>query len=567
MSVITGLTKPILFPYLNVSLNVYSISVDLGIIRAAITAPATWTLPNMSLLKHGAFLWIDNQTSFTITVVPSGSDVINGDTSFIISNGNFATLFTGSEWNATSSPIPPSGTSTNTNYGLQTLASITTGIDDSAFGYQSMQFTTTGSDNTSVGYRSLRNNITGDNNSAFGDDALVLNTTGTDNVAVGENCLAANTTGNGNTAIGKAALQSNTTANDNVAVGTSSLNSNTTGADNVAIGPAALYGNTIGSSNIAIGINSLSSCVDGGNNISIGTGTLGGLTNGSGVIAIGDGALSTANGDNNICVGTSCGAFLSGNTCTAFGYQALQQSTVNNLCAFGDNALKVSTSGTFNCAFGSSALIANSTGNNNSVFGSGSGVNLTTGSGNTFVGEASGLGSITGSNNTCVGLSANVNGAALTNSTCLGNNATATSSNTMVFGNGTVGSSLNNTFTGPITTIGKQNAVTNFIASGTILTANLSTGIITATGAGGYTLTLDSTSNIIAGIFPGNTPLGSIFKLGVSNGSTGSITINSGDGSTTFSLGIPVMTAGTAVNPTFRILYLRLSASGAIVIS
>src|SRR6185437_16346595 len=175
MSVVTGEAKPTLFPYLAVSSMFYTIDkTNIGIIRALITGNGTWNLPALSSLKHGAFLWIDNQTSFPITLHAAGSDLINGNSSYVINNNSFATIYTSTQWNASfeagGGGVTPG--STNTGYGFQTLISLSSGTNNSAFGYQAMQNNQTGSTNTSFGSLALQSNIAGSQNSAFGAGAL-----------------------------------------------------------------------------------------------------------------------------------------------------------------------------------------------------------------------------------------------------------------------------------------------------------------------------------------------------------------------------------------------------------
>lgn len=269
MSVVSGRPKPLLVPYLAVSSNVYTVGVDLGIIKASPTANATWTLPALSSLQKGAFLWIDNQTGFTITLSPSGTDTINGAVSYVISSGSFGTLYTGSQWNASAYIVPPSGTSTNTNNGTQSLASLTSGTDDTAVGYQSMQYTTTGSDDTAVGYQALRNNVSGNTNSAFGSTSLLANTTGANNSAFGYAAGASNTIGTGLTAVGSNSLNAST-GNNNTAVGYNSGLIISSGSSNTAIGQGAFPALTSGSTNIAIGSGSGAVLTTGSNNIYLG---------------------------------------------------------------------------------------------------------------------------------------------------------------------------------------------------------------------------------------------------------------------------------------------------------
>ncbi|HXT83789.1 MAG TPA: hypothetical protein VN704_05580, partial [Verrucomicrobiae bacterium] len=199
MSVVTGEAKPTLFPYLAVSSMFYTIDkTNIGIIRALITGNGTWNLPALSSLKHGAFLWIDNQTSFPITLHAAGSDLINGNSSYVINNNSFATIYTSTQWNASfeagGGGVTPG--STNTGYGFQTLISLSSGTNNSAFGYQTMQFNNSGSNNSALGYQAMQNNQTGSTNTSFGSLALQSNIAGSQNSAFGAGALNNNLASN-----------------------------------------------------------------------------------------------------------------------------------------------------------------------------------------------------------------------------------------------------------------------------------------------------------------------------------------------------------------------------------
>jgi hypothetical protein len=128
-----------------------------------------------------------------------------------------------------------------------------------------------GIDNTFVGKGSGNFTMTGTGqNSGFGVDTLAAVTTGTNNTAVGFGTLADDTTGFNNTAVGVNALITNTTGFNNTAVGVTALANNTIGFQNIALGLNALLNNTTGSNNIAIGISAGTSLITGSNNIYIG---------------------------------------------------------------------------------------------------------------------------------------------------------------------------------------------------------------------------------------------------------------------------------------------------------
>lgn len=257
MSVVSGKPKPLLVPYLVVSSTTYTIGTDLGILKPFIGANATWTLPALSSLQKGAFLWIDNQNGFTITLVPSGTDTINGAASYIVSSGSFGTFYTGSQWNAGAYVIPPSGTSTNTNMGTQSLASVTVGTNDTAFGYQALEFNTTGSSNTGIGYQALNTNVSGASNTALGKSSLPSVTTGSNNIGIGLNSGNNLTIGSGNIYIGSSASSASET--NVIRLGDPSMQTETYIAGGYSITNetvSAMAANVLSAANIVGGISS-----------------------------------------------------------------------------------------------------------------------------------------------------------------------------------------------------------------------------------------------------------------------------------------------------------------------
>jgi hypothetical protein len=128
----------------------------------------------------------------------------------------------------------------NLGVGNDTLKSITSGGNDTAFGHGVMSATTIGSAN-----------------SGFGDGALSQLTQATDNTAVGFQALSANLTAVNNTAVGSQALIS------------------TTGSDNTALGSLAGITNTTGRYNVLLGVNANASANSNTNSIVIGHRSIG----------------------------------------------------------------------------------------------------------------------------------------------------------------------------------------------------------------------------------------------------------------------------------------------------
>jgi hypothetical protein len=275
----------------------------------------------------------------------------------------------------------------NTADGHLALASITTGLYNSAFGIYSLLSLTDGNFCTGVGAGTLLSN-TADENTATGAGALLSNVTGTDTTADGAFALLSNTA-TGNTAIGARSLLSNTTG------GTLA---NIQGIDvgpNVAVGWQALESNTIASANTAVGYQALQSFTTG----PMGFEQLGLCT------AVGFQALTNAT---------------TGFANSAFGYQALFSNTEGGAnVAIGHLALSANTTGDSNVATGGLALAGNETGDNNTADGFGALDANTTGSDNTAIGNNA-LGSSTGDGNTALGVQSGVNVSTANNVICIG---------------------------------------------------------------------------------------------------------------------------------------------------
>jgi uncharacterized coiled-coil protein SlyX len=143
--------------------------------------------------------------------------------------------------------VPP----TNTADGQLALASITTGIYNTAFGFYAALSISDASFDTAVGA-----------------GALLLDTAGT-NTALGAGALLSNRTGSANNAVGTFALFNNIEGEFNNAHGRNCL-LNSTGSQNNAMGDDAMFFNTTGSFNTAIGDDALDNNVDGNSNVAVG---------------------------------------------------------------------------------------------------------------------------------------------------------------------------------------------------------------------------------------------------------------------------------------------------------
>src|ERR1700751_1160089 len=63
----------------------------------------------------------------------------------------------------------------NTNFGNESLSSVTTGTGNSAFGDSALRLDPTGSNNSALGFGAMFNNASGNRNTAMGVGALDIN--------------------------------------------------------------------------------------------------------------------------------------------------------------------------------------------------------------------------------------------------------------------------------------------------------------------------------------------------------------------------------------------------------
>ncbi len=196
----------------------------------------------------------------------------------------------------------------NLAFGRNALASITTGVDNSAVGDLALRRDTTGSFNTAFGRAALYGNTSGSWHTAVGHAALNANTTGTGNSAVGYRALALNGTGSANSALGTHALTNNTMGGANSAFGYRALFHNRTGHYNSAFGVHSVYLNYSGSGNAGFGYRALRSN-EGSFNAAVGFRALTYNSTGFGNAALGQKALeNNATGSRNVAVGAGAGS-------------------------------------------------------------------------------------------------------------------------------------------------------------------------------------------------------------------------------------------------------------------
>jgi len=194
---------------------------------------------------------------------------------------------------------------TNTADGHLAMASITTGIYNSAFGFYSVLSISDQSFDTGVGAGALLLDTAG-TNTAVGAGALFSNTSGFGNNAFGTFALFSNISGFFNNGHGHNCLLNSSSGDQNNAFGDEAIFANTTGSFNSAFGDDALHEVTSGDSNVAMGDEAGNSIVDGSNNVCIGAGAGDGIVSGATNTALGDGAGTNAvNGTGNVYVGAN----------------------------------------------------------------------------------------------------------------------------------------------------------------------------------------------------------------------------------------------------------------------
>lgn len=311
-------------------------------------------------------------------------------------------------------------------------------------------------DNTKYGFDALASITTGVSNTAIGESLIAL-TEGDNNIGIGHESMTLLTTGSGNISIGQGALDKLTTTDDNISIGRNSLNNLVTGTNNICVGLAA--GGTLVTNdgdNIVIGNDVMTSgdnaklhlghpgvtnftVIRGVHNVTPAAGSdqmvivdgndrLGGqaipvvsadtvLSTGNLTtlaLTMGDGGskniqsttITVANADelNNI---QSINLLSNNNDNTWLGFQALNSVAAggNDNTAVGDVALSSITTGDQCTAVGSSAL-RDCVANDNTAVGYFAGFFVDSGTSNTFIGSGCGGDCEESSQNTGVGVGA-----------------------------------------------------------------------------------------------------------------------------------------------------------------
>lgn len=239
---------------------------------------------------------------------------------------------------------------------------------------------TSGANNTFAGFFAGRNNTSGSSNTFFGVSSGTSNTEGRGNAFFGTSSGSQNMTGDNNSFFGTTAGQ------------------NTTGNSNSFFGYGAGVFNATGTNNTAVGANSGLSA----NNLSFAT-------------AIGAGA--TAIGNNSVTLGRAVDQVYIPGSMYADKFISAQ-TYINATTAY----------------YQSGRLLLNNTGANNIFLGT-NGTSNTTGARNLFLGDSAGSLNTTGSDNIFIGYNSGTpNATQVSNSIAVGNNATVSTSNTIVLG-------------------------------------------------------------------------------------------------------------------------------------
>lgn len=224
------------------------------------------------------------------------------------------------------------------------------------------------------------------------------------NTAFGQNSLYSNTVGATNTSIGYASMYSNITGVDNTSVGSLSLFNNFGGIRNTSLGAYSLYSNIEGSSNVSVGWGSMYWNNEGNYNTSIGVYSLNLNEFGEGNVSIGYRSLvENVTGSNNVSVG----------------YESMSTNTV----------------GIDNVSLGSYSLYSLYIGDRNVSIGADSSNYLTIGYYNIGIGWRSLFNLTEGNENIGIGGNTTLFNDLDSNSIVIGHNAVGLGSNTIVFGN------------------------------------------------------------------------------------------------------------------------------------
>ena len=321
--------------------------------------------------------------------------------------------------------------SNNVAIGNGALDAATTGGRNIAIGQDAMGLgvaTAASGDNVAIGFQAGYDLTSGVANVMIGDLAGSNFTTTNRSIAIGRNALSAMVSTSDAVAIGNSAGGTLTAGDSFVAIGVSA-GRGTTMDDGVAIGAYSVGGGVNSSNsqgNVGVGYQALTRVSTGGFNVSVGYNSAAQLTTGVNNVAIGNGALDAATtGGENVAIGLDAGGGVSIATRTVFiGPSA--GSNASNGMGIGYRAARYSSAES-NTAVGNQALADTLlTGNTNSAFGYQALLNVESGNGNTGVGYVAGSNITTGSNNMVLGNLAQASSATVSNEITLGDSSITT---------------------------------------------------------------------------------------------------------------------------------------------
>ncbi len=184
----------------------------------------------------------------------------------------------------------------------------------------------------------------GEANIAIGPKALKTEKAGKQNIAIGTGAAEKTLGAANNIVIGSAAFQEGQSS-ANIAIGENTLKvAETEGKENTAIGTSALEKVTKGAENTAVGPTAGATVTTGSKNTCIGRNAGIGATTGDGNVAIG--FNTSAEGKNNLTLGTNAGEGKKGDACIYIGFQATQGvATVSNKLVIANNNKKAIIAG------------------------------------------------------------------------------------------------------------------------------------------------------------------------------------------------------------------------------
>lgn len=448
MAVNTGRPIPTAFPVVFINSTSTTIPDYLGIIEANPSGAAAWTLPLLDSISEGSYLWIQNKSSFTITLTPQAGETIGGAGSYAIAGNYVLTLYSDrtNDWKVWSylPPVVVGGPGSSTDNALvrwngtsgsviqNSNAILTDAGDLSLVGNLLI-----GGTLHTVGAATFDSSIdaVGPINITDATKAYQINTV---------NALRLNST---NLLVGPGGASSGT---NNVSVGVGVSPSVTSASDNTLVGNGAGAAITIGGNNSCFGRTAGDTISTGGNNTCLGSGSDVSLGTGSFRTAVGSNV--TCNLDNSVQIGrdgtddvyagrnfqTPSGGITSLNSVNiSTTTESYQIGGIRAVYLNGTNLILgpagIPTS-TQNVLIGVAVAPSIGAAANNTITGYGAGPALTTGASNSFYGQGSGTVIDTGSSNSCFGAGATVNLAASSFRTAIGAGAVCTGDNKVQLG-------------------------------------------------------------------------------------------------------------------------------------